>query len=149
MDHRLIYFSQYAQLDGPVGLDQILEESWKNNRQNEITGLIISKGAFLIQLLEGKRQPITQTLQRIFNDNRHEKIVLVDMSQIESRLFQDWSMADFRDGDFVDQYCKDQRVSNGDFAPDKWHCDDFVKLLEVVHNQVLKNKLLNLSLGNS
>lgn len=147
MDHRLIYYSEHAQPEGSAGLDQILAASWKNNRRDGVTGLIISKGLFFIQLLEGKRSSITQTVQRIFLDKRHEKIVLVDLSQIDNRLFADWSMADFRDAEFIDQFCRDESVASGGFAPDVWQCGDFIKLLEAIHHQVLKDKLLNLTVG--
>ena len=58
----------------------------------EHTGLLINKGAFFIQLLEGKKENVMRTYHRISSDHRHFRIRILFSGNSESRLFPEWAM---------------------------------------------------------
>jgi len=45
-----------------------------------------------LQILEGDRKLISQTYNRIIRDKRHFDSEIIDFSEVESRLFGEWSM---------------------------------------------------------
>ncbi len=73
-------------------LSTILNASVRNNEKNEITGMLIYKNSRFLQVLEGKKEAVLETYERISKDPRHQNIVLLLKDEIESRDFQDWSM---------------------------------------------------------
>jgi Sensors of blue-light using FAD len=93
---RLIYYSEYQIVRGEVSaLDQlrsILRCASRNNRANGITGALIFDDLWFIQALEGDREAVWQTFQRICRDERHAKVVLVEMREVEERDFASWWM---------------------------------------------------------
>ena len=51
--------------------------------------LVIS---FFLQCLEGSRENVNQIYRKIVKDSRHQDLVLLDYTEIESRTFASWSM---------------------------------------------------------
>lgn len=73
-------------------LGTILSASLRNNEKNDVTGMLVyTKGRFL-QVLEGEKENVLATYQRISKDPRHQKIVLLLKDEIESRDFKHWNM---------------------------------------------------------
>ncbi len=89
---RLIYSSQAISGLTYPDLKDILEKSEKNNPPLGITGFLCLGNSMFLQMLEGERAVVTQTYNRIINDNRHFNIQLIYFDEIESRMFTDWSM---------------------------------------------------------
>ena len=93
---RLIYYSEYQIVRGEVSaLEQlrgILRSASRNNRTNGITGALIFDDLWFIQALEGDREAVWQTFQRICQDERHSNVVLVQMREVEERHFANWWM---------------------------------------------------------
>jgi hypothetical protein len=88
---RLVYASHHSGLDAPT-FDNILRNSRENNARDLITGaLIISEDGFM-QLLEGSRSAVGQCFVRIMKDNRHDDIQVLSCGDVQSRLFQEWTM---------------------------------------------------------
>lgn len=93
---RLAYFS-HARLDG--GRDAILREvtgilavSRRNNAAVGVTGgLLFNSGGFA-QVLEGTRQAVGDTFERIQCDPRHTDVLVLAYEQVPSRQFDSWSM---------------------------------------------------------
>ena len=76
---------------------QIHKTAVKNNRFNGISGfLVFSKDKF-IQVLEGERQLVFETLERIKRDDRHTDVTVVGVSPCQSRAFPDWLMGAMSD----------------------------------------------------
>lgn len=89
---RLIYIS-YAHTEiSEAELNVILEQSRINNGKKKITGLLMNSDRYFFQCLEGERRDVNQTYLRIAADTRHAKCMLIDFSQVNSRLFPVWSM---------------------------------------------------------
>lgn len=94
----LVYFSEAVDDLSYTDLQDILEVSRKNNARDNITGLLIYRDDFFIQVLEGDQDKVEATLEKIRHDDRHYKVKILLQGMTTSPLFQDWHMA-FHDGD--------------------------------------------------
>lgn len=75
-----------------VTLAEILAVSDRNNRRDNLTGvLLISRGRFF-QVLEGAAQDVERTLERIGRDPRHTHLSVVMRRPVKDRLFGQWAM---------------------------------------------------------
>lgn len=93
---RLVYYSEYQIVRGQVSalgqLTSILRSANRNNRAHEITGALIFDDLWFIQALEGDRETVWQTFQRICQDERHSNVVLAEMREVKERQFANWWM---------------------------------------------------------
>lgn len=88
---QLIYASKPFGYDD-LTLTSILLQARHNNVRNGITGALICRQDLFLQMLEGRRDLVTSTFSRILRDNRHVDVVNLLSSDIDSRLFPEWSM---------------------------------------------------------
>jgi hypothetical protein len=93
---RLIYFSE-NHLDPKNGsvlgqLSGILSASNRNNKRVNITGALVFDDFWFIQVLEGEREVILRTFERLKDDERHLNIALVELTDIDARMFGNWWM---------------------------------------------------------
>ncbi|MFV3407052.1 BLUF domain-containing protein [Bdellovibrio bacteriovorus] len=96
----LVYFSKAAEDLSYTDIREILEVSRRNNARLGITGLLIFRDGYFVQLLEGDEAPVRDVLTAIRDDDRNYSVkVLIEAIGAE-RLFPDWSMA-FHDGDIT------------------------------------------------
>lgn len=73
-------------------IQTILEHSVNNNRKLGISGMLLySDGAFL-QALEGPKDAVKKTFERIKVDRRHDSINKLAVEAIEQRRFPDRAM---------------------------------------------------------
>lgn len=89
---RLIYISYANAVMSDEEIQVILEKSKINNATKQITGLLMYSDRYFFQCLEGERRAVNQTYLRIVSDTRHSRCVLIDFSQVDSRLFPSWEM---------------------------------------------------------
>jgi hypothetical protein len=90
-DRQLIYSSKPFGYDD-LTLASILMQARENNARNGITGCLICREDLFLQLLEGPRDLVMSTFARILRDERHVDVVSLLSSEIDKRLFPDWSM---------------------------------------------------------
>tara|TARA_R110001592_G_scaffold228718_3_gene485255 strand:- start:875 stop:1297 length:423 start_codon:yes stop_codon:yes gene_type:complete len=92
--HKILYTSQAKHPVSKEECRRILAASRDNNRQNDVTGLLIylENGTF-IQLLEGDAEAVGQTMDRISRDPRHEHIGVITEYNDDRRDFGGWEMA--------------------------------------------------------
>ncbi len=88
---QLIYSSRPFGYDD-LALTGILSTARRNNLRDGITGALICREDLFIQLLEGKRETVTQTFARILRDDRHTEIITLLSDDSDGRLFPDWAM---------------------------------------------------------
>jgi phage protein U len=93
---RLIYVSE-SNFDPDKGTDlsqlnAILSASNRNNKLADITGALVFDGHWFIQVLEGKRDVLLKTFERLKDDDRHTNIALVELTAIDARVFGNWWM---------------------------------------------------------
>ncbi len=89
---KLKYISQDA-----IGIDfwaltSIINNSITSNKLNSITGILYFDKGYFGQILEGTISKVDETWSRIKNDSRNSNIELLDITEIEERHFQNWSM---------------------------------------------------------
>jgi hypothetical protein len=88
-----VYLSQLSdQFNQERDIDDILVNSRKNNQSRQITGMLLLKGRYFLQLLEGEETDVKKTFGSICSDFRHHNINLLLRQYSDERLFNDWSM---------------------------------------------------------
>lgn len=95
--YRLVYASknlfQGSEAELTALVAQILAASQRNNARSDVTGaLMFNTGAFA-QVLEGPRQGVEETFERIQCDDRHGDVTVLQCGPTERRNFATWSMA--------------------------------------------------------
>ena len=93
---RLIYVSE-AQIDPAEGslfsqLAGIMKASIRNNQASGVTGALVYDDAWFLQALEGERRAVWRTFERINSDERHANCLLIAMSEVGERVFDNWWM---------------------------------------------------------
>ncbi len=90
---RIRYISEFSDALGPDELRQVAADSARNNKRDQITGLLISAGNLFFQLLEGPPAAVDECYRRIKEDPRHTNVVLLSMELGDmERLCPDWDM---------------------------------------------------------
>lgn len=88
----LVYLSAAAVPFPQPELDALLEKSRSNNARDGISGILLYRDGDFLQVLEGPRDAVLRTYERIGRDTRHNRIIMLDESPITDRAFGDWSM---------------------------------------------------------
>lgn len=102
--HQLIYVSRAIEDLCYSDLQSIIETSLQKNKQNHITGILLYKDHYFLQLLEGSAQNVKNTLSCIIKDPRHHHLQVHVESKCNERIFPHWQMA-FIDGDTAIESC--------------------------------------------
>ncbi|MES2753532.1 MAG: BLUF domain-containing protein [Pseudomonadota bacterium] len=94
-----MYISTVRTLISPAELDSILRISRRNNAADAVTGLLVTGGTRFLQVLEGERESVMRTFDRIAADPRHFAIVRLADQPISVRAFPAWRMGHTVGGD--------------------------------------------------
>ena len=89
---RLMYFSAATERVDLETVAEILEVAHQRNAAQEVTGMLCADRRWFLQCLEGGRNEVTETYQRIVNDARHRHLVVLCYEEIDERLFGSWHM---------------------------------------------------------
>lgn len=92
---RLIYHSRQtpsvvADLDTHVRA--IIQVSIRNNRNFQLSGLLLTIQGHFLQALEGPEAAVRAAYSRIAPDPRHDQIAIISSEAVETRLFREWDM---------------------------------------------------------
>lgn len=90
--YALVYTSQAIQNFDEAVLMEIFATSRKNNLKDDITGFLIYREGYFLQLLEGPRTKVRQCFERIQKDRRHRAVVLQGETYPSERMMPGWSM---------------------------------------------------------
>lgn len=71
----------------------IAKASATRNAAADVTGLLLFNSRRFLQVLEGPRDAVQRTFDRISRDGRHSAIVKLRDAVIETREFGEWGMA--------------------------------------------------------
>lgn len=88
---QLVYVSTMTS-DDPALLSAILDAAIKNNKRNNITGMLLYAEGNVIQAIEGERDAVLATFRTIQKDVRHRGIHVLIEEGILSRKFASWNM---------------------------------------------------------
>jgi hypothetical protein len=97
--YRLIYCSRDAILAAKPGADPVAEvnaivsAARVRNKAANVSGLLLSTGAGFLQVLEGRRDIVERTFDRIAADPRHADVSILSFIPTERRYFGQWPMA--------------------------------------------------------
>ena len=90
--HEIIYVSTLA-TDAPVQVvAAIAMKSRTNNRQADITGLLVFDGLHFCQQLEGRAPEVDAAMARIRVDPRHSGMAVLHQGPLEKRRFRRFSL---------------------------------------------------------
>ncbi|MEJ5979320.1 BLUF domain-containing protein [Novosphingobium sp. PS1R-30] len=127
--YRLVYYSRNRIATDPAAaIREILEASRRNNTRVGVTGALMFNSGCFGQILEGPREAVEATFERIQRDARHGDVSLLDFKPVPARSFDEWSMA------FVGVR-KDDEARYGDlgretgFDPSRMSSDTLFELL--------------------
>ena len=73
-------------------LNAIMDSANRNNEKNNVTGALIFDTLWFVQILEGERTAVSETLRRIMADPRHDAVTVMDARPIAERQFGNWWM---------------------------------------------------------
>ena len=95
--HQIIYTSQASEQFNKRNLLDLLHTSRGYNTIDNISGLLMHRNGYFLQIIEGEQDVVENLFQRLSNDTRHKNIKMILNRTVESRLFSNWAMgcADF------------------------------------------------------
>jgi hypothetical protein len=89
---RLIYTSQATRSFSKRNFLDLLHQSRAYNSVDNITGVLIHRNDFFLQVIEGDTEAIEDLLGRLLLDTRHIKLKIILDKLVEKRIFSNWSM---------------------------------------------------------
>lgn len=88
----LLYMSRAVHEWTEESLVALSEDCQRRNTESGLTGLLLHGNGHFLQLLEGRRQPLLLTYDRIRRDDRHTNVTLLLDGAISQRTFPAWAM---------------------------------------------------------
>ena len=88
----IVYYSNARCPFDTNALSRLLATSRRNNGACGLSGMLLFHDGNFIQTLEGPRESVERTFDRIKRDPSHGDILAVGPMQIEQRYFPDWTM---------------------------------------------------------
>lgn len=89
---RLIYLSRNTGTFSVSKAQQIITVSESNNKDRQLTGMLLYANNHYLQMLEGYVLEINEIYEQIARDERHDKIALLGMNHADKRIFPEWQM---------------------------------------------------------
>ena len=95
MVFRLIY-SSHSRIDpddNRTELGSIFTVARRNNKRLGITGALVTTEDAFAQTLEGDEAAVRELYESISQDDRHDRVTLLEAGTVEDRTFGRWAMA--------------------------------------------------------
>ncbi len=138
--YQLVYISRITStgLSGASTLNDIADTSIKNNKTNDITGILCYGNGYFFQCIEGTEQALTNLKNQLLMDDRHKDLQTLDFSAITTRRFQGWSLRSI----ILERWLfKDSRMKAlMPFKPYSWKEDDSQQFLELLQHYYEKQE---------
>ena len=139
MIHQLVYYSRNRLLNGALtawNIKDILAASRANNARVGVTGALMFNAGCFAQVLEGPRQAVEETFERIQQDERHGDVSMLAFGPVESRAFETWSMG-YVGGSEQGRACFADIAGESGFEPEKFTGE---QLFETLHRLALEEE---------
>lgn len=117
-------------------IDEMVRAARNRNRRLDVTGALISTKLHFAQYLEGPQAALAELMASIGRHPAHSDLRLMDPPSLETRRFQDWSLATSKPSAFVTE--KVQALAN---QPSRSHTD-LTSLLRLMRVEVDDNRYL-------
>ncbi len=89
---RLIYASEIAIPLTPKAVQDIVDTARAANQRNQLTGMLVFDSQNFLQVLEGRREAVSEVFCKIAGDPRHRRLQLLESVPVDERQFANWSM---------------------------------------------------------
>ncbi len=90
--HRVVYLSSATQHFPPEALEELLVGAREANGAIGVTGVLIYHDGSFLQVLEGPRERVMATVDKIKADPRHAGVIILENRACLRTTFPDWSM---------------------------------------------------------
>lgn len=96
---RIAYTSKATINFSKRDLLDLLHDSRAYNTLDNISGVLIHKEGYFLQIIEGEKENVKDLLDRLAKDKRHKDFKIIDNRLTNNRMFSNWAMgcADFDD----------------------------------------------------
>lgn len=91
--HQVVYSSKAARQMSPKDLAGILKVARLKNHAAKITGILLYRSGYFLQVLEGPKDRLRSLLDKLNGDSRHTDVRILLDAHILVRAFGAWSMA--------------------------------------------------------
>lgn len=92
-----MYYLIYSSMASPgireSDLKDIIVSAERNNHDDEITGMLIYHDGTFFQMLEGSKEKVIASFEKIKQDPRHSAVIKLFEGETSKRHFPDWKMA--------------------------------------------------------
>lgn len=88
----LVYVSVASRAMTDDDLRNILAKAREKNARLNITGMLLYRDGFFIQVLEGEQAQVDELFAVIAADERHRNVLKIEEHPIEQRTFGQWTM---------------------------------------------------------
>ena len=88
--HSLCYVSSAKETLSSNDLEHLFSVNKRNNTDLNVSGILIYSDGNFLQILEGEEQKIQNLFHKISQDARHNNIIKLIDTSIESRVFDDY-----------------------------------------------------------
>ena len=96
----IIYVSIAKHLMTKEELLDLLDQCTRNNRELQITGMLLYRNGRFMQILEGPDRAVWNVFRSISKDKRHHSVIKLVDRPVKERLFAEWTMG-FRNLDEI------------------------------------------------
>jgi hypothetical protein len=130
--YELIYISRITPsgLSGASTLNDIAEVSIKNNKADNMTGIICYGNGCFFQCIEGTEQVLTNLKNRLLTDNRHKDLKILEFSALTKRRFTGWSLRSIELEHWMNNDAKVKALMP--FEPYNWSSDQHHQFLDIL-----------------
>ncbi len=90
--YHILYRSKASAGLSKEELGKILSSSRKNNPPRSVSGLLIYRQGYFLQLLEGPEEAVAERFGVIMRDARHEDVEIMIRAKSGERLLAQWDM---------------------------------------------------------
>ena len=115
----LVYVSFATKTMSDEELRDVLKVARENNKELDVTGMLLYRDGFFIQALEGEEETVLKLYDKIKTDPRHRSVLQVYRESVKNRSFEDWSMGfnklDSGSLEGIDGYTDFLKKPNSDF----------------------------------
>jgi hypothetical protein len=132
--YQFVYVSRITSigLSGAGTLNDIAKASIRNNKIDNLTGILCYGNGYFFQCIEGTEQALTNLKNRILMDERHKDMKILDFSMIIKRRFSSWSLRSITLERWMVSDPKAKALLP--FTPYSWHSNQWQQFLDILQS---------------
>ena len=88
----ILYVSSMCKYYTPAEIDIMVKSFQESNKKHNVSGMLVYSSGNIMQYIEGEKATIDKLYDNIKKDRRHECIITLVNENIQSRIFEDWSL---------------------------------------------------------